>query len=93
MGHPPDPVTPLRGFHSRHQRLVGIGVATLITVVVVIALWGRRHDLVTAIESAPLWLLACAVGLQLIATTRAVTRPLEVTGLIDLFTIADSAGN
>src|SRR3982751_5600814 len=31
------------------------------------------------------------VGLRLIATTRAVTRPLEVTGLIDLFTIADSA--
>ena len=29
------------------------------------------------------------VGLRLIATTRAVTRPLEVTGLIDLFTIAD----
>ena len=30
------------------------------------------------------------VALRLIATTRAVTRPLEVTGLIDLFTIADS---
>jgi anti-sigma B factor antagonist len=30
------------------------------------------------------------VSLRLIATTRAVTRPLEVTGLIDLFTIADS---
>src|SRR5215212_3787076 len=30
------------------------------------------------------------VELRLIATTRAVTRPLEVTGLIDLFTIADS---
>ena len=30
------------------------------------------------------------VDLRLIATTRAVTRPLEVTGLIDLFTIADS---
>lgn len=30
------------------------------------------------------------VGLRLIATTRAVTRPLEVTGLIDLFTIADA---
>jgi anti-sigma B factor antagonist len=29
------------------------------------------------------------VELRLIATTRAVTRPLEVTGLIDLFTIAD----
>ena len=31
------------------------------------------------------------VGLRLIASTRAVTRPLEVTGLIDLFTIADSS--
>src|SRR4051812_4113703 len=31
------------------------------------------------------------VSLRLIATTRAVTRPLEVTGLIDLFTIADSS--
>ena len=30
------------------------------------------------------------IPLRLIATTRAVTRPLEVTGLIDLFTIADS---
>jgi anti-sigma B factor antagonist len=30
------------------------------------------------------------VALRLIASTRAVTRPLEVTGLIDLFTIADS---
>lgn len=33
------------------------------------------------------------VGLRLIATTRAVTRPLEVTGLIDLFTIVDSASS
>ena len=31
------------------------------------------------------------VGLRLIANTRAVTRPLEVTGLIDLFTIADKS--
>jgi anti-sigma B factor antagonist len=31
------------------------------------------------------------VALRLIASTRAVTRPLEVTGLIDLFTIADSS--
>ncbi len=30
------------------------------------------------------------VELRLVATTRAVTRPLEVTGLIDLFTIVDS---
>jgi anti-sigma B factor antagonist len=33
------------------------------------------------------------VALTLIATTRAVTRPLEVTGLIDLFTIADGTGS
>ncbi|MCV2487946.1 STAS domain-containing protein [Geodermatophilus sp. YIM 151500] len=31
------------------------------------------------------------IGLRLIATTRAVTRPLEVTGLIDLFTIVDGS--
>ncbi|MCW2678230.1 MAG: Anti-anti-sigma factor [Modestobacter sp.] len=31
------------------------------------------------------------VGLRLVANTRAVTRPLEVTGLIDLFTIADKS--
>ena len=31
------------------------------------------------------------VGLRLIASTRAVTRPLEVTGLIDLFTIVDGS--
>ena len=34
---------------------------------------------------------ARGVGLRLVATTRAVTRPLEVTGLIELFTIVDSA--
>ena len=33
------------------------------------------------------------VGLTLIATTRAVTRPLEVTGLIDLFTIVDGSAH
>ena len=31
------------------------------------------------------------VDLRLVATTRAVTRPLEVTGLIDLFTIVDGS--
>jgi anti-sigma B factor antagonist len=33
------------------------------------------------------------VGLKLVASTRAVTRPLEVTGLIDLFTIVDGNGS
>jgi uncharacterized membrane protein YbhN (UPF0104 family) len=59
--------TTARDYQRRHQRLVGLSVATLVTVVVVIALWGKRHELATAIESAPLWLLACAVALQLVA--------------------------
>jgi uncharacterized membrane protein YbhN (UPF0104 family) len=59
--------TTSREYQRRHQRLVGLSVATLVTAVVVIALWGKRHALGTAIESAPLWLLACAVGLQLVA--------------------------
>ncbi len=57
----------LRAFNSRHQRLVGISVATVITAVVVFALWSKRHDFVTAIQSAPPWQLLAAVGLQLAA--------------------------
>src|SRR3712207_4690001 len=60
-------LVPLRRFQQRHPRLVGIGLATVITAVVVIALWGRRHDFATAIEKAPLWLLGCAVLLQIVA--------------------------
>jgi uncharacterized membrane protein YbhN (UPF0104 family) len=57
----------LREFHQRHRRLVGITVAVTVTAVVVIALWDKRHAFATAIEEAPLWLLGCAVGLQLVA--------------------------
>jgi uncharacterized membrane protein YbhN (UPF0104 family) len=57
----------LRRFQRRHPRLVGIGFATMVTAVVVIALWGKRHDFATAIERAPLWLLGCAVLLQIVA--------------------------
>jgi uncharacterized membrane protein YbhN (UPF0104 family) len=60
-------VTRLRNFQQRHSRLLGIALATLVTAAIVIALWGKRHDFVTAVEEAPLWLLACAVGLQIIA--------------------------
>ncbi|MEA2466551.1 MAG: hypothetical protein QOJ57_677 [Thermoleophilaceae bacterium] len=42
-------------------------LAVAVAAVIVIALWGKRHDFATAIEQAPLWLLACAVGLQIIA--------------------------
>src|SRR4051794_36374912 len=57
----------IRRFQQRHPRLVGIGLAMLITAIVVIALWGKRHEFATAIEKAPLWLLGCAVLLQLVA--------------------------
>jgi uncharacterized membrane protein YbhN (UPF0104 family) len=57
----------LRRFQQRHPKLVGIGLATIITAIVVIALWGKRHEFATAIEKAPLWLLACAVALQIVA--------------------------
>src|SRR4051812_8625316 len=57
----------LRRFQQRHPRLVGIGLAAIVTAVVVIALWGKREDFATAIEKAPLWLLGCAVLLQIVA--------------------------
>jgi hypothetical protein len=57
----------LRDFNRRHQRAVTLTVATVVTIAVAIALWGRRHDLSTALESAPLSVLAAAVGLQLLA--------------------------
>src|SRR4051812_46478911 len=57
----------LRRFQQRHPRLVGIGLAAIVTAVVVIAQWGKRDDFATAIEKAPLWLLGCAVLLQVVA--------------------------
>ena len=60
-------MTRLRNFQQRHSRLVGIGLATLVTAVIVIALWGKRDEFVTAFKQAPLWLLGCAVVLQIVA--------------------------
>jgi uncharacterized membrane protein YbhN (UPF0104 family) len=60
-------LTRLRNIYQRHPRLFGIAFAVLVTAAIVIALWGKRHDFTTALEEAPLWLLACAVGLQIVA--------------------------
>src|SRR3954468_21842847 len=57
----------LRRFQQRHPRQVGLGLAAIVTAVVVVALWGQREDFATAIEKAPLWLLGCAVLLQIVA--------------------------
>jgi uncharacterized membrane protein YbhN (UPF0104 family) len=60
-------LVPLRRFQQRHPKLVGIGLAVIVTAVVVIALWGQREDFATAIRKAPLWLLGIAVLLQIVA--------------------------
>lgn len=57
----------LRRFQQRHSRLLGITLAIAVAAVIVYALWDKRHDFATAIEEAPLWLLGCAVGLQIVA--------------------------
>src|SRR3954447_14603994 len=57
----------LRRFQQRHPRQVGLGLAAIVTAVVVVALWGQRDEFATAIEKAPLWLLGAAVALQIVA--------------------------
>jgi uncharacterized membrane protein YbhN (UPF0104 family) len=56
-----------RNFQQRHQRLVAVVCASVVAAAIVVALWGKRHDFVTAVEEAPLWLLGCAVLLQIVA--------------------------
>src|SRR3954468_20334690 len=57
----------LREFQRRHARAISVTLAVVIAAVIVIALWRKRHQFATAIEEAPLWLLGCAVLLQLVA--------------------------
>jgi uncharacterized membrane protein YbhN (UPF0104 family) len=57
----------LRRFQQRHSRLLGITLAVAVAAIIVIALWGKRHDFATAIEEAPLWVLGAAVALQIVA--------------------------
>ncbi len=57
----------LRRFQQRHSRILGITLAVGVAAIIVVALWGKRHDFATAIEEAPLWVLACAVALQIVA--------------------------
>lgn len=57
----------VRAWHARHRRLVTLTVASVVTVAVALALWGRRHDLSKSLELAPLWQLGIAVALQLVA--------------------------
>jgi hypothetical protein len=56
-----------RGFYQRHQRVVSIFLATLISVVAAIALWGKRDEVGHAFSTTPFWMLVCAVALQLAA--------------------------
>src|SRR3954468_5037935 len=57
----------LREFQRRHARAISVTLAVVIAAVIVVALWGKRHEFATAVEEAPLWLLGCAVLLQIVA--------------------------
>jgi uncharacterized membrane protein YbhN (UPF0104 family) len=57
----------LRNFQQRHSRALAIALGVGVAAIIVIALWGKRHDFATAIEEAPLWVLGCAVALQIVA--------------------------
>jgi uncharacterized membrane protein YbhN (UPF0104 family) len=57
----------LRSFRQRHSRLLGVTLAVAVAALIVIALWGKRHDFATAIREAPLGVLAAAVALQIVA--------------------------
>ena len=65
----------LRRFQQRHPRLVGIGLAGVVTAIVVVALWGQREEFATALRKAPLWLLGCAVLLQIVALLTRTDHP------------------
>ena len=56
-----------RAFYRRNQRALTFGFATVATVAVGLALWNKRHELGKAIDLAPLWVLAAAVALQIVA--------------------------
>jgi uncharacterized membrane protein YbhN (UPF0104 family) len=57
----------LRSFQQRHSRLLGVTLAVAVAALIVIALWGKRHDFAIAIREAPLGVLAAAVALQIVA--------------------------
>jgi uncharacterized membrane protein YbhN (UPF0104 family) len=46
---------------------VSVVCASVVAVGIAILLWDKRHDFITAVEEAPLWLLGCAVLLQIVA--------------------------
>ncbi len=53
---------------SSHRKiLLSIGGALTVTGILAYVLDGRRHEFVTALTSAPLWMVAIAVGLQVVA--------------------------
>jgi uncharacterized membrane protein YbhN (UPF0104 family) len=52
---------------SRWRRPLVIAVPILVLAALAVVLAGRRHTFAAALDSAPLWLLASAVALQLLA--------------------------
>lgn len=57
----------LRAFARRHQGLLTVFGTLLTVAVLVLLLAGRREEFVTALKSAPVWVLAVTVLLQVVA--------------------------
>src|ERR1700712_2806166 len=51
----------------KNSRLLRVALAAGVAAAIVYALWDKRHDFATAVEEAPIGVLAAAVGLQLVA--------------------------
>jgi uncharacterized membrane protein YbhN (UPF0104 family) len=51
----------------KNSRLLRVALAVGVAAAIVYALWDKRHDFATALEEAPIGVLAAAVGLQLVA--------------------------
>lgn len=65
-GSPPSTFTRFRRWFAAHPVAVTVAGSLIVALALVIGLWNKREDFAAAISDAPLWMLAAAVGLQII---------------------------
>jgi hypothetical protein len=59
-------VAALRSMHRRHPTRVSLAGGTLVAIALALALAGHGREFVTALGSAPIWVLGAAVGLHVV---------------------------
>ncbi|MFL5844035.1 MAG: hypothetical protein ACJ762_05015 [Solirubrobacteraceae bacterium] len=57
----------LRALAARHRKLIAVVGSVTVTALLVVVLYGHRHDFAEAFSSASLGVLALATGLQIVA--------------------------